>query len=330
MKRHYVTTGIAVVLAITAFITGIIDGRFAEGIGDIVFILLLMLVFAAFRRPTIPFASAFAGFGTLFADIYIAIKITEWIVQALGPSVISPDSSVGFMLGAFFCGLFYGIYDSFHCVVKIQKMQTEDFDSRYQSAAANRDIDEMIRFMAKYLRPEHSDFMLIIAGLLVMGIAIFAASLSGRRGGTEETLLYFAGVAACVCITAGMLIRSRRSYRSYISQLSDSGEGARMAEDFFRGTRYWDNEIVLGEQYIFVRNGRVVHKYSDIAKIYQRWSDVNTMHRSPWWHLRIVTTDGKDWLLAPVPYKRTDENFNEFVLPVILEIRSRNPQVVIG
>ena len=67
----------------------------------------------------------------------------------------------------------------------------------------------------------------------------------------------------------------------------------------------------------------------DIAKIYQRWSNVDTIHRSPWWHLRIVTNDGKDMLLASVPYRHSDENFVEFVLPVIIEIRSRNSQIVI-
>lgn len=330
MKRHYITARAAIIIAIISIIIGITDGRFTNVIGDTVAILLSVLMLKTFKRPTIPFAIGIVAFGSLFVNGYIALKISEWIIRALGPSVISSESAVGIQLGFFFCGFIYGIFDAFNCATKIQKMQKEDFDNRYQSAAENHDIDEKIRLMANYLRPDHSYFITMIGALLLMGISLLGLTLGKQGAGTENTLMFIIPVAAALCFFAGMLIHSRRAYRSYISRLSDSGECSRVVEDFLRGTRYLDDGIVLGEHYILARESGMAHKYSDIAKIYQSWSDIDTVRRSPWWNLRIITTDGKDLLLTRLPYKRTDENFNEFVLPVILEIRSRNPQVVIG
>lgn len=126
------------------------------------------------------------------------------------------------------------------------------------------------------------------------------------------------------------MIWKRRNYQSFVRKISESGEISGMAGEFIEGTRFWDNEIVLGEHYVFVKNRGAVFKYSEIARIYQEWSDLNTWHHSPWWHLNIVTVDGRNLCLVSIPYPRAEEHFNDKVLPVILEIRSRNPEVVIG
>ena len=328
MQRQYFTAVLASVLAIIAFVTETLNGKFTYGISGISVILLSMLMFAAFKWPSIPLASVLAAIGTFWANAYIALIIPDWITGALSPSVISPATADGIKIGVYCCGFIYAVYDAFCCVAKILKMRTENFDKRYQSVAVSRDVDEKSKFMVNYLRPDYTGFILMIAGTLMGAITFLINSLSNRKSGAEYVPVYI-GLFAIACIFSGIVIWLQRSYQSYIMQLSDSGELSRMAEDFSHGTRYWDNEIVLGEHYIFAKSNKVVCKYSDIAKIYQRWSNVDTLHRSPWWHLRIVTNDGKDMLLASVPYRHSDENFVEFVLPVIIEIRSRNSQIVI-
>lgn len=329
MKRHYITAVIAIALEIINFITEVIDGRFTDGIHDIIFILLFMLTIAAFKRPTIPFAIAIAAIGSFLADICVALRILVWIKGALSPSVISPATADGIGIAVYCCVFILGINDAFHSAEQIQIMQKENFEGQYQSAAVSRSVDEKAKLMVKYLRPDYTGFNLMIAAALMGEIMFFIISLSEGKIETEALPMHI-GLLAPTCIFAGIAIWVRKSYQSYIKQLSDSGELSRMAEDFTHGTRYWDNEIVLGEHYIFGHNNKIVHKYSDIAKIYQRWSNVNTMRRSPWWHMRVNTIDGSDQLLAYVPYRYSEENFQELALPVILAIRSKNSKIVIG
>lgn len=331
MRRQYFTAGIATVLAIIAFISETMNGKYTYGISGILVILLSVLMIAAFKRPSIPLASVLAAIGALGANAYIALIIPDWITGALSPSVISPATADGIKIGVYCCGFIYAVYDAFCSAVKVIEMREENFDKQHQSAAVSRDVDEKTGFMVNYLRPDQTYFILMIATFVLVGIVYIYLLTGGSGAGREDSMFYVAaaGIVAAVCIYTALLIHSRRKYRSYIRQLSDSGELSRMAEDFFHGTRYWENEIVLGEHYIFAKSRKTVCKYSDIAKIYQRWSNINTMRQSPWWYLRTVTIDGRDLALAKVPYRHSDENFVEFVLPVILEIRSRNPQIVI-
>lgn len=328
MKRHIITAVIAIVIEFIYIITEVIDGRFAEGIIDIGFILLFMLVIAAFKRPTIPLAITFAAIGSFTASVCIAIRISEWTMWALSPSVISPADANGIKIGVYCCGFIYGIYNAFRCAAQIQEMKEENFENGYRAAVVSRSVDEKTKFMVNYLRPDHTGFILMIAAALLGAGSFLIVWLSDGKKETDAALIIIIYVVI-ICVLGGIIIRSRRGYQSYVMQLSNSGELSRMAEDYTHGRRYWGSDIVLGEHYIFAKNCTRVHKYSDIAKIYHEWSDLDTMRHSPWWHLRMITNDGSDYLLAFVPYRHTIENFNEYVLPVILEIRSRNSQVVI-
>ena len=107
MKRHYITARAAIIIAIISIIIGITDGRFTNVIGDTVAILLSVLMLKTFKRPTIPCAIGIVAVGSLFVNGYIALKISEWIIRALGPSVISSESAVGIQLGFFFCGFIF-------------------------------------------------------------------------------------------------------------------------------------------------------------------------------------------------------------------------------
>ena len=329
IKRQNITAAIAIAAAIITLIIEVMNGRFMAGTSDIVIILLSILMIAAFKRPSMPCASVLAGVGGFSTGVYVVIRISELIAWALSPSVISPETADGIKIGAYCCGFVYSVYAAYRCVNLILEMRIEEDDDRFQSTAASRDIDGMIRFMVNYLRPDHTGFIMMIAGALLAGGVFIILTLSEQGRGTDDIWI-FIGIAVLVCILAGIMIWSRRDYQSYVRRISDSGEISGMAKEFIEGTRYWDNGIVLGERYIFARNSRAVYKYSEIAKIYQKWSDINTLHHSPWWHLNIVTVDGRDLFLVSIPYFRTEENFIDKVLPVILEIRSRNPQVVIG
>ncbi len=329
VKQQYIIAAIAIVLEIITLITEFFDGRYSDCIVDLTLILPPILMIAAFKRPSMPFAVAAVAVGSLFANFTVFVRVAELAMRVLSPSVISSESADGIMIGVYCIGLIYSCVVVFRCAGQIWDMQKENFDNQYKSAAASRDVDEMTRFMVKYLRPDNTGPILILASALYGAGSFIIQALGDRRRGMNNALL-FIELVVVVVVFAGIIIWHRRSYQSYIRQLSDSEEISRMAREFSQGTRYWTDGIILGEHYIFVKNSEMVFKYSDIAKIYQDWSDLNTMRHSPWWHLRIVTVDGKDQFLASIPFFRTEENFVEYVLPVILEIRSRNPQVVIG
>ena len=102
-----------------------------------------------------------------------------------------------------------------------------------------------------------------------------------------------------------------------------------MAKDYAYGENYPEYDLVLGRDYLFRRESGRVYKYSDIVEIYHRWSDSMIRHGSPYWRLYMKTADKKDTSLTNIPFPRSKENYFNKVLPLILEIRSRNADIII-
>jgi hypothetical protein len=111
--------------------------------------------------------------------------------------------------------------------------------------------------------------------------------------------------------------------------LSETGEFARMAKDFTNGEIYPEYDLVLGENYLFRRGSGRVYRYSDIIEIYHEWNDSVGANKYRYWRLCMKTTDKKDTLLADITFIRTKENYFDKVLPLILEIRSRNEEIIV-
>ena len=70
--------------------------------------------------------------------------------------------------------------------------------------------------------------------------------------------------------------------------------------------------------------------YKDIIKIYHEWSDKQSKYTSPYWRLYMETADQKEECLAEIPFPRYRVNYEKKVLPLILEIRSRNEAIIIS
>jgi hypothetical protein len=128
---------------------------------------------------------------------------------------------------------------------------------------------------------------------------------------------------------ATSLFKSIQTRRLYIKRLSDSGELARMAMDFSYGKNHPEYALVLGQDYLFRKGSGIVYRYSDIVEIYHAWEDSFAADKFPYWRLYMKTADKKISILANISFLRSKENYFDKVLPLILEIRSKNADIVI-
>lgn len=51
----------------------------------------------------------------------------------------------------------------------VRNMQKGEEDDRFQSTAASRDADGVVRLMVSYLRPKNTGIILMVAGALLLG-----------------------------------------------------------------------------------------------------------------------------------------------------------------
>ena len=103
-----------------------------------------------------------------------------------------------------------------------------------------------------------------------------------------------------------------------------------MAGDFAGGEKLPEYDLVLGQTYLFRRGSGYVYRYRDILELYHEWSDRVGAHSSPYWRIYMKTADNKNPLLVSLPFVRTPDNYFDKVLPMLLEIRSRNEQIIIS
>ena len=87
--------------------------------------------------------------------------------------------------------------------------------------------------------------------------------------------------------------------------------------------------VVFGQDYIFRRGSGIVYRYSDIVEIYHAWEDSIAADKLPYWRLYMKTADKKSSILANISFLRSKENYFDKVLPLILEIRSKNADIVV-
>ena len=123
------------------------------------------------------------------------------------------------------------------------------------------------------------------------------------------------------------IVKNIRGYKSYISDLSQSGVLTQAAFDYYKGKEYCNDSVFLGQKYIFVKGAGRLYEYSGIEEISHRWSDTG---KSTYWRLEAKNTDGTEYTLVELSYRHTKENYELFVLPMLDEIRMINPNIKIG
>ena len=198
-----------------------------------------------------------------------------------------------------------------------------------KAALAENDPDQLQGALAEFLRPDITfDFFLI--GYFIIGtIVFFTAIRKGLIEGGKGPLIILAVFVVYTSYSVVSFLKSIRTPRLYKKHLSETGEFARMAKDFTNGEIYPEYDLVLGENYLFRRGSGRVYRYSDIIEIYHEWNDSVGANKYRYWRLCMKTTDKKDTLLADITFIRTKENYFDKVLPLILEIRSRNEEIIV-
>ena len=151
-----------------------------------------------------------------------------------------------------------------------------------------------------------------------------------------DGFLFEIGPIFCIIITIGAGITGHQDFRPMLVMtavyviLSASVflEFALMVNDFINGKKYDEYGLVLGQVYIFQKGSHRIYKYDDIVEIYHEWYD-NTRGGRKIWNLCFRTVDNENRFGIRLSFKRSKENYFNKVLPLILEIRSRNPDIVI-
>ena len=199
-----------------------------------------------------------------------------------------------------------------------------------KAALAENDPDQLQRALEEYLRPDITPGFFFIGYSGIATIVIITFIRKGYIEGGKGPLILMAFIS--VFFTAYNVVsflKSIRTPRLYKKHLSETGEFARMAKDFTNGEIYPEYDLVLGENYLFRRGSGRVYRYSDIIEIYHEWNDSVGANKYRYWRLCMKTTDKKDTLLADITFIRTKENYFDKVLPLILEIRSRNEEIIV-
>ena len=292
----------------------------------------VILLILAFKFPSKPFANAFAITGAIVTFLCI------WSLPSMIPwegGEFALSGSAGNFLGALqgllrLTGFVTGIIFLFICSGEIKNLQDQRREMIQKAALAENDPDQLQRALAEFLRPDITfDFFLI--GYFIIGtIVFFTAIRKGLIEGGKGPLIILAGFVVYTSYSVVSFLKSIRTPRLYIKHLSETGEFARMAKDFTNGKSFPEYNLVLGDTYLFRRGSGRVYMYKDIIKIYHGWSDKQGTYASPYWRLYMETADQKEECLAEIPFPRYRVNYEKKVLPLILEIRSRNEAIIIS
>ena len=291
----------------------------------------VILLILAFKFPSKPFANAFAITGAIVTFLCI------WSLPSMIPwegGEFALSGSAGNFLGAIqgllrLTGFVTGIIFLFICSGEIKNLQDQRREMIQKAALAENDPDQLQGALAEFLRPDITfDFFLI--GYFIIGtIVFFTAIRKGLIEGGKGPLIILAVFVVYTSYSVVSFLKSIRTPRLYKKHLSETGEFARMAKDFTNGEIYPEYDLVLGENYLFRRGSGRVYRYSDIIEIYHEWNDSVGANKYRYWRLCMKTTDKKDTLLADITFIRTKENYFDKVLPLILEIRSRNEEIIV-
>ena len=292
-----------------------------------------ILLILAFKFPSNSFANVFALTGAIVTFLCIE-ALPSWMPWEGGEFALS--GSTGNLLGVLQAFLrltdfVTGIIFLFTCSGEIKNLQDQRREMIQKAALAENDPDQLQRALEEYLRPDITPGFFFIGYSGIATIVIITFIRKGYIEGGKGPLILMAFIS--VFFTAYNVVsflKSIRTPRLYIKHLLETGEFARMAKDFTNGKSFPEYNLVLGDTYLFRRGSGRVYMYKDIIKIYHVWSDKQSKYTSPYWRLYMETADQKEECLAEIPFPRYRVNYEKKVLPLILEIRSRNEAIIIS
>ena len=208
---------------------------------------------------------------------------------------------------------------------EIDKRQDHRRKTIQKATLSENDVDQLKGNMMDFLWGSISSFCFVIAMFPIFCIII---TIGTGITGHEDFRPMLVITAFYVIVSAALILYYVLSYHSFYKHLSESDELALMVNDFTYGKKYDEYNLILGQVYLFKKGSNRIYKYDDIAEIYHEWDDP-PRSRGSYWKLCFRTVDKKNHYLTNLSFKRSKENYFNKVLPLILEIRSRNPDIVI-
>lgn len=134
-------------------------------------------------------------------------------------------------------------------------------------------------------------------------------------------LLFF----ALAIVPAYTTFSSRRKFTDYIRYAASSGELQVLLNDFTYGQSLADDNIRLGEKYIFCRKKGRPLGYNEITKVYQAIQKTNSAENRR--TLEAVLTNGKTYVLCEL---KKHGGSDRDVSKILGYIQQKNPNVHLG
>lgn len=283
-----------------------------------------LLLFVALKYPSMIYSTVLAGIGAFWS--VMAIFMLSFMIIIEKSSSLSVHES-GFVLFTVLegMGLICAGISAAKGVALIKKLRD---DEKAEEAATG--IDQMTKGLTRFLFPRNSGPISMAISMSIVLVTfirfqIFDGTLD--KDIDNMTIVLWAVLVVGIILFVLYIIKNIRRYKSYISDLSQSGVLTQAAFDYYKGKEYCNDSVFLGQKYIFVKGAGRLYEYSGIEEISHSWSDGI---KNGYWRLEAKNTDGTEYTLVELSYRHTKENYDNYVLPMLDEIRMINPNIKIG
>ena len=167
---------------------------------------------------------------------------------------------------------------------------------------------------------------LSILGAVFSGIGVFLLALVINTHNSSTlgllTSLFMLGMGIAF---VGAGISSSKKFQAYIQEIESSGELYLLLADFSHSYSMVDDNVRIGEKYIFGKKAGRPASYNDISKVYQSVHKTNFVEDRR--HLEAVLTNGKICTLCNL---KTGGESDEDVSKIMGYIRYKNTSVHLG
>ena len=285
-------------------------------------ILPSLLFFVALKYPSMIYSTVLAGIGAFWS--VMAIFMLSFMIIIEKSSSLSVHES-GFVLFIVLEGmsLICAGISAAKGVALIKKLRD---DEKAEEAATG--IDQMTKGLTRFLFPRNAFPIMMAISMSIVLVTLFRFQISdGTLDKDIDNIIFWAVLVVGIILSVLFIVKNIRGYKSYISDLSQSGVLNQAVLDYYKGKGYCNDSVFLGQKYIFVKGAGRLYEYSGIEEISHRWSDTG---KSTYWRLEAKSTDGTEYTLVELSYRHTKENYDNYVLPMLDEIRMINPNIKIG
>ena len=281
-----------------------------------------LLFFVALKYPSMIYSTVLAGIGAFWS--VMAIFMLSFMIIIEKSSSLSVHES-GFVLFIVLegMGLICAGISAAKGVALIKKLRD---DEKAEEAATG--IDQMTKGLTRFLFPRNAFPIMMAISMSIVLVTLFRFEISdGTLDKDIDNIIFWAVLVVGIILSVLFIVKNIRGYKSYISDLSQSGVLNQAVLDYYKGKGYCNDSVFLGQKYIFVKGAGRLYEYSGIEEISHRWSDTG---KSTYWRLEAKNTDGTEYTLVELSYRHTKENYDNYVLPMLDEIRMINPNIKIG